>query len=252
MKKNIRYMFLIVSILGIIVIWWLLFYDYSLDQAEQAELPVFSRVVQIHDYNAIYATLDIQRSLVIDTRFPDRFMPDPTQSNHDLSYRLSILPFTWDRHHDTYIVVPSIGAVAPIHTITGDVYNDLFAGNENSTLKLLEQWVVRHPHTYAPREWTGNMVIAGHTSYYNNNRGRYKTFFQFIPLLQEDDKILVFQRSGDDIQTYEFYVQSSYLTNPEDTAILTQNTANKRITLYGCYPFGTIEDRWVVTAEMLY
>jgi len=228
-----------------------LVYDYFLDrQEEQALVPVFSQMPQIHNYEEIYKALDIRRSSTIDTQFPSWFVPYLSGTDRPLDHRLEILPFAQDREYSTYIVAPTIGAIAPIHAVTGSAYDDLFAGNEWPVLSLLEKWVVRQPHTLAPWEWIGNMVIAWHTSYFNRNSGRYKTIFQFISLLQTGDKITVYHKTWGQIFSYNYYVTQAYITDPEDVSILYPTTEKKRLTLYGCYPFGTIQDRWVVIAEM--
>ena len=251
MHKKIWTILRFFSFLWIIVIAILLRQERE-GSASISQVP-FVYTGESADYESLYDQLEIVRSSRIDTQYPERFQADTTgMSYEDIEHRLQLLPSAQDSWYDSYIVAPSIGAVAPIHAITGESSdNYLFDGVEEQIVDILERWVVRHPHTYAPRNWTGNMVIAWHTSYYHKDPGRYKTFFQFVPLLQLDDVVVVFTRTDAGRNSYLYRIEQSYITHPQDTSILDQNTNKKVITLYGCYPFGTVKDRRVVKGTLI-
>lgn len=53
----------------------------------------------------------VYTSAKVDTSIPSRFAPS---ENKDIAYWLKVLPYEEYRYHDQYLVLPDMGAVAPI------------------------------------------------------------------------------------------------------------------------------------------
>ncbi len=188
----------------------------------------------------------------IETSYPTWFKANLAQDEWDLEHWLSLLAFEEDRHQPLYLVVPRIGVIVPIHSI-GDNSISHYLAHPADYFRYLEKGIVQHPGTISPLSWTGNYVLAGHTSYYANKPWRYKTIFQFLSLLQKDDLAIVFLQDPDGAWQRFFYrVDDTFVTHAEDTSILNSRGSGYTLTLYGCYPFGSLEKRIVAYAYRVF
>lgn len=94
------------------------------------------------------------------------------------------------------------------------------------------------PTTPLPGEW-GNSVVAGHRD----------TFFRGLREIARGDRIRVVRRNG----VADYIVDGLAITGPESIEVM-QASADKRITLITCYPFGYVGSaprRFVVTARSI-
>jgi len=114
----------------------------------------------------------------------------------------------------------------------------------------LQDGVLHYPGT-ASFGTQGNAVVVGHSSYYKNDPGRYKTVFQAIIGLDLGDEVWVYVRQPEGTyQQYVYTVLKSYETSPDHGEIFTTERG-KNLTLITCTPIGTTSARRVVQARIL-
>jgi sortase A len=105
-------------------------------------------------------------------------------------------------------------------------------GDDNATLARAVGLI---PGSAQPGE-VGNIILAGHRD----------TFFRPLRDIRVNDRIrFVVSR-----QTYEYRVRSTFVVDPEDTAVL-KSKGIEELTLVTCYPFrmiGPAPDRFIVNA----
>jgi LPXTG-site transpeptidase (sortase) family protein len=95
------------------------------------------------------------------------------------------------------------------------------------------------------------MVIAGHSSYYKDDPGRYHTIFSSLMLLKAGDEVRVYDKYSDskDLTAYvmhRYQVQQSYNTTPTDVQVLLPQEDLASVTLFTCTPIGGISGRRIV------
>ncbi len=109
----------------------------------------------------------------------------------------------------------------------------------------LERGAVRHPDA-ADFEREGNMLILGHSSRLPNVMNRNFQIFNDIETLQWGDTIRVFSASYE----YVYRVDRVYEAKASQLVIPIADTG-PRLTLATCDSFGTIDDRFIVEAELV-
>lgn len=189
----------------------------------------------------------------IETKLPDWIKSDWVIQNQELSYWLNKLPYEQDKNENEYIVLPSIWMVMPIKNAenTSSDYNKLINWNEIEFNKYLKNWAMKYPWTSSNSYWElWNTVIFWHSSYFKKDDGRYKTAFQSIIWLDENDEILIYKKDKTTgiYKIFKYSVEKSYNTKPTDTSVL-QATDWKNLTLFTCTPIWWIEWRWIVKAK---
>lgn len=114
----------------------------------------------------------------------------------------------------------------------------------------------------------GNMIIAGHSSYFTNDDGLFKTIFASLPVLNTGDEVLVYQKSiktvksttkvksWDTVATpsfdqYRYVIGNSYEITPKDTWILNSRPTSSHLTLFTCTPIGGNKNRWYIDATLV-
>jgi sortase A len=119
-------------------------------------------------------------------------------------------------------------------------------GNDKETyLAALENGVAHMKGTPLPGD-PGNSVIFGHSSYYKDKPGNYKTIFATLNNLKVGDAIAIV-RSGN---TLNFAVTAKNIVNPDDVNVVSQDNSKKELTLITCWPVNTTQQRLVITAEL--
>ena len=173
--------------------------------------------------------------------------------NDDLSFWLSDVPEI-DRNRDEYIVLPSNGMITPINVVPNESadYSKLVNGREINVNQYLKSGVLVYPGTNSLGYGSvGNTVIFGHSSYFKNDTGRYKTHFQKIIELESGEEIWVYQKQEDaSYKRFRYIVTTSYNTPSSDTSVLAAGIG-KNLTLFTCTPIGGISGRWIVQAKYI-
>lgn len=96
------------------------------------------------------SNLKVLPSTNVETRYPQRFQPDFSQTQTGLAHWLRILPFTEDRQESIYLVLPRYGMVAPIQIASPEVEARLVSGKSADYQQYLAQGVLQHPGTVPP------------------------------------------------------------------------------------------------------
>lgn len=121
---------------------------------------------------------------------------------------------------------------------------DVDANNKDEYFNVLETGVAHMKGTAWPGE--GNTVIFGHSSFYANQPGSYKTVFATLDKLQVNDQIVLSSQS----EKFTYKVLKQEIVAP-DRVDLVAPTSDKRLTLFTCWPPKTTQKRLVVTAGLV-
>jgi len=139
---------------------------------------------------------------------------------------------------DFSIVIPKIGAVAPVIANTDPI-------NPENYLSALRRGVAHAAGTAFPGEF-GNTYIFAHSTDTFYNVGAYNAVFYLLGKLEEGDEIKVFYQDKE----YIYIVQEKKVVSPEAVKYL-GDFGGKTLTLQTCYPPGTTLKRLIVIAEQV-
>lgn len=127
-------------------------------------------------------------------------------------------------------------------SIFAPVIADVDGANKNIYFASLQRGVAQMAGTAKPDQ-KGNVVIFGHSNYYENDPGAYKQVFKNLDELKAGDEILIHYKDND----YKYAVSKQQIVGPTDTWVI---EAKYDLTLITCWPPGTIEKRLVVFANL--
>ena len=139
---------------------------------------------------------------------------------------------------DFSIVIPKLGAVAPI-------IKNVDPYNKNVFLPALKKGVAHAKGTSFPNE-NGNVYLFAHSTDAFYNVGAYNAVFYLIGKLEENDEIKIYFNNIE----YSYRVTEKKVVNANDSYYLTQKTKENILTLQTCYPPGTTLKRLVVIAKL--
>jgi len=123
---------------------------------------------------------------------------------------------------------------------------DVDGNNKEQYMKALEGGVAQMAKTALPGN-SGNTVLFGHSSYYRNKPGSYKTIFAKLSNLSSGDKIVI--ASNDKTLTYN--INEVKTVSPSDVSVVNQNSSGSKLTLITCWPPQTTNERLVVAADLI-
>lgn len=158
-------------------------------------------------------------------------------ASSDVSSWLGVLPYDEDKNADIYIVIPTLGIITPVIVIpkwSAD-YQNMSKWREININNYLVNGVLHYTQTALPGE-EGNMVIFGHSNYFKNKPGKYKTIFADLMNLDvgaEDEIWLYTKQSNGNYKQFKYAITESYETDPSDVAILLP-LWGKEITVFAC------------------
>ncbi len=185
----------------------------------------------------------------VETSDPKWFKPSYTE---DINDWLNILPYKVDKNNSKYLVLPSIWLVAPIGEVNQNSsdYKKVMNWRVLNFNKYLQTWVMQYPGTAEVGNiW--NTVIFGHSSYWKNDSGRYKTIFTKIMELDPGEEIWVYVKVWNKYTLEKYKVNKSYETNPRNTSVLLPKKG-KNLTLFTCTNIWTAQNRWILEAKYLW
>jgi sortase A len=140
---------------------------------------------------------------------------------------------------DFSIVIPEIGAVAP-------VYTNVDPFNEKEFQEVLKHGVAQAKGSVLPGQ-SGNTYIFAHSTDAFYNVGRYNAVFYLIGKLQPGDDIYIYFQN----HKYAYKVYDKKVVSPTDIGYIGTLKKNvNTLTLQTCYPPGTTLKRLVVLAEL--
>lgn len=129
-------------------------------------------------------------------------------------------------------------------------FEDMVNGQEIEINKYLIEGVMNYPNSGVPGV-EGNPVIFGHSNFFKNGDGKYKTIFADIMNLDADirDEMWVYvkQDSGE-YELRKFSIERSYETNPQDVGIL-RPQGGKELTIFACT--NGLEGRWILRGKLI-
>lgn len=153
--------------------------------------------------------------------------PDPTSLNFNQTF---------------YISIPSIG----INKLP--VKPNVDSTSEDSYMPVLNTSLAHFKNTGLPISEVGNnMVIYGHTASMNYNPKRTDPMlaFSFLPEMKIGDEVIIEINK----QTFRYKMFKSKIVDPDDTSIITGTQGRGTLTLFGCFPLGSDENRIVIIAR---
>jgi sortase A len=129
--------------------------------------------------------------------------------------------------------------------ITAPIVLNVDGNNKESYMKALEGGIAHMKGTALPGN-SGNGVIFGHSSYYEDQPGNYKSIFATLNNLSIGDPITVEKQGGN----LNFIVFNKQIVDPDDVNVVNQNYSKKELTLITCWPINTTKQRLIVSAEL--
>ncbi|MEI6222192.1 MAG: sortase [bacterium] len=139
---------------------------------------------------------------------------------------------------DFFLYVPKLNIQVPIiPNVSGD--------DKPGYLKALENGVAHYAGTSLPGE-VGRIFVFGHSSYYRNLPGNYKSIFAPLNKLANGDLMYVYYQGGQ----FTYSVIGKQIVAADDVSVLSQ-TSSKILTLQTCWPIGTSEKRLIVNGEQV-
>lgn len=177
---------------------------------------------------------------------------DQSTVTDSIDYWIDRLPKEEDKQKNSYMVIPKLGVVAPINSVSSSNpdFEKIKYWKTFDINKYLQSWVFKYPMTALPGH-KGNGVFFGHSSYWHKDSWRYKTIFTTIPLLTKWDVIWLYTRwnEGWAFTKHVYEVTLSYDTSPSDVGVM-MATPWATITLVGCTDIGRADGRWIVKATL--
>lgn len=143
---------------------------------------------------------------------------------------------------DNRIVLPSIGKSVPLINVPSDVKT--FEELESVIQEGLQSGIVVHPISPETPLQVGNMVLTGHSSYYNWDKGRFKDVFALLHDVAKGDEVKVYYNNSE----YKYKIEDITVVNPEQVEVLEQPSDSRELTLITCTPVGTNKQRLIVKA----
>jgi LPXTG-site transpeptidase (sortase) family protein len=133
------------------------------------------------------------------------------------------------------IIIPKLGVRAPL----------ILNVAPGMMLDTLHNGVAHYADTALPG-YVGNVVVVGHSSDYPWSPGQFKTVFALIDKLVVGDQITVPYTS----QQFVYEVIETKVVRPTELSVLAASN-EPRLTLITCYPVGTTQKRYIVTARLV-
>ena len=173
-------------------------------------------------------------------------------NNSDINYWKQVLPKV-DQNRDEYVVIPSNWLVIPVNRIPKNTtdFNKMVSWKEIHVNDYLKTWAMEYPNSWELGK-PGNKVIFGHSSYWKNDDGRYKTHFGKIIELDKWEEVWVYKKAENgEFKRYRYKVTNSYNTKPTDVWVL-KPIQNSTLTMFTCTPIWGIAGRWIIKANYIW
>jgi sortase A len=139
-----------------------------------------------------------------------------------------------DYRENPTLVIPKLGVIAPVVKEVSLTDASLYKASLLEGVALAEDG--------AGLEEMGNTVLFGHSS--SSEGGAYATVFLRLSDLVQGDEVLV--RVAD--RGYKYRVSKSLAIESSQVTVV-QQTQERKLTLFTCWPPGTTVKRWMVIAE---
>lgn len=132
-----------------------------------------------------------------------------------------------DRNALLYVVIPTAGIIAPLNEMPEGIdRSTLISGRDIHVNPYLRDGVLHYPNSANAGE-LGNMIIAGHSSFWKSDtQGRYKTSFGNLPTVDAGEEVWIYsylynrEKKKREYILTRYRVTASYNTKPTDVQIL--------------------------------
>lgn len=183
---------------------------------------------------------------------PSWFVPHNQDSApENVDYWLDILPFAQDKNEQTYLVIPGLWLVTPVIDIpkwTQD-YKDMLSGRQIPINNYLQWGIIEYVWSVDPG-YLGKRVDFGHSNYFTNDSGRYKTIFANLMWVDVGDEVWYFDKqSNGQYKLFKYKVTASYPTDPSNVQALQWDGDGADALIFGCYH--GLDWRWMIEATYL-
>ncbi len=195
------------------------------------------------------------KSPAIERESPKWFSPYKLEeAPEDINYWKSLIPYEQDQDELMYIVMPTLGLVSPVLLVQewSDHYKAMTTGKDIGSFMndYLNNGVLHYAGTWLPGD-VGNPVIFGHSNFYANKPGRYKSIFADIMNLDvgPTDEMWVYTKQTDgNYDLKKFEIEQSYETVPTDVGILKPQWG-KELTVFACT--NGLAGRWILKWRLI-
>jgi len=143
------------------------------------------------------------------------------------------LPQSGFSESDFFLSIDKISVKAPIIA-------DVDGSDKEIYFAELKRGVAHMSGTAKPDE-KGNLVIFGHSNFYESDTGAYKQIFKNLDELEPEDKSSISYKDKD----YNYRVVKEQVVEPTETWVI---SAPYDLTLITCWPPGTVEKRLIIFA----
>lgn len=141
---------------------------------------------------------------------------------------------------DDMIIIEKIGVRAPI------IWSK--SREEEDLQKDMRHGVIHYPGTTMPGQ-RGNIFIAGHSTYYSSDPGKYKNIFIRLGELKKEEKIKIIIGCEEE---YEYEIFQIEPVEPDDQRIFDmKNKDGCTLTLATCWPIGSYKKRLMIKARQI-
>ncbi len=166
---------------------------------------------------AIYWDLFLE-SAALEYTPPTWFQPTSlSNASEDASYWINqVLPYEEDRYEDTYLVIPQLWLVTPIVSIPDwSADKELMINWSQIDINRYLVWgIIEYANSVQPGHW-GKRIDFGHSNFFKNEPGRYKSIFASLMALDPGDQAWYFVRNsswGYDLHKYQ--IDQSFNVDP--------------------------------------
>jgi sortase A len=156
-------------------------------------------------------------------------------TNQSTNQKITQPTIQQENFSNNHIIIKKLGLDVPI----------VWDSPESDFLKNLQYGVVHYQGTSHPGQG-GNIFIAGHSSSYWWERGKYSAIFSVINKLNNGDEIIITYNN----KVFVYKVTDKFVVAPNQVNVMA-NTLTPTLTLMTCTPVGTAINRLIVRAQQV-
>ena len=180
---------------------------------------------------------------------PHSLSSAPTDAGYWIN---SVLPYEEDRYEDLYMVIPQLGLITPIVKIPdwSTDYELMRSWNQIDINKYLVSGIIEYASSVPPGNW-GKRVDFGHSNFFKDQAGRYKTIFASLMALDPGDQVWYFQKNSSwAFDLYRYNVDQSFNIDPTTwVKYLQWDWEGADALVFGCTH--GLDGRWMILASYI-
>ena len=152
----------------------------------------------------------------------------------------------WELQSAYTLSIPSLHIHTPVYMPSRTFWNDQkWDMLEEQMQTGLRSGAVAYPHSVRPGS-TGTTIVAGHSSPPTTEANAFGNghLFAQLPSISVGETVSVLSNG----EYADYIVRNTEVVSPSQTSILQQQSTESVLKLITCYPVGTTQQRFVVTA----